>query len=218
WFATNTQFWYRNDLRDGAREFILVDAEKGRRRPAFDHARLAKALSTAAGKEFSADKLPFESIEFLQAGKSVRFEAAEKMWKCDLSSYECIETTAAPTEKSSSAAQSGVGFGVPALAGQRESFANADLEPAEAGTTNSLRRRSGERAQNRSDRSPNEKWTALIKEHNVWLRSESGEEFQLSKDGETNNAYGRLEWSPDSKALVAWRIVPGERKEVYLVQ
>src|SRR5439155_13951368 len=95
---------------------------------------------------------------------------------------------------------------------------SGDIGPAEAGTTNATRRRLGEREQNRSERSPDKKWTALIKEDNVWLRSETGEEFQLSKDGETNNAYGRLEWSPDSKALVAWRMVPGERKEVYLMQ
>ena len=30
------------------------------------------------------------------------------------------------------------------------------------------------------------------------------------------SAYGSLEWSPDSKTLVAFRIEPGERKEVYL--
>src|SRR5262249_52027042 len=35
WFAGNTRFWYRNDLRKGTREFILVDAEKGTRGPAF---------------------------------------------------------------------------------------------------------------------------------------------------------------------------------------
>src|SRR5262245_44926855 len=31
WFADNTRFWYRNDLRGGAKEFILVDAENGKR-------------------------------------------------------------------------------------------------------------------------------------------------------------------------------------------
>ena len=31
-------------------------------------------------------------------------------------------------------------------------------------------------------------------------------------------AYGRLNWSPDSKALVAFRIEPGDRKEVYLIE
>jgi hypothetical protein len=41
WFTDNKQFWYRNDLAGGAREFILVDTEKGIRLPAFDHARVA---------------------------------------------------------------------------------------------------------------------------------------------------------------------------------
>src|SRR5215510_1138825 len=45
WFQENTRFWYRNDLRDGAKEFIVVDAEHGVRKPAFDHAQLAAALS-----------------------------------------------------------------------------------------------------------------------------------------------------------------------------
>lgn len=47
WFADNTHFWYRNDLPGGKREFIVVDASKGVRAPAFDHERLAKALSDA---------------------------------------------------------------------------------------------------------------------------------------------------------------------------
>src|ERR1044071_4689590 len=41
WFQNNTRFWYRNDLRGGAKEFILVDAEKGARQPAFNHEKLA---------------------------------------------------------------------------------------------------------------------------------------------------------------------------------
>src|SRR5262245_22173621 len=45
WFGDNTRFWYRNDLADGAREFVLVDAAKGLRQPAFDHAKLAGTLA-----------------------------------------------------------------------------------------------------------------------------------------------------------------------------
>src|SRR5262245_46816701 len=47
WFANDTRFWYRNDLRGGTKEFILVNVEKGTRAPAFDHAKLAAALSKA---------------------------------------------------------------------------------------------------------------------------------------------------------------------------
>src|ERR1700730_5180913 len=38
-------FWYRNDLPEGKREFVLVDAAAPSRKPAFDSARLAAALT-----------------------------------------------------------------------------------------------------------------------------------------------------------------------------
>ena len=31
WFDNNTRFWYRNDLKGGKKEFVLVDADKGTR-------------------------------------------------------------------------------------------------------------------------------------------------------------------------------------------
>src|SRR6266850_718080 len=89
WFQQNTRFWYRNDLRDGAKEFIVVDAERGTRQPAFDHQKLAASLSKAAGKEFKPDKLPFSEIAFTNAAKAIQFQAADKTWTCDLNSYEC---------------------------------------------------------------------------------------------------------------------------------
>src|SRR5215471_9133772 len=55
WFQNDMRFWYRNDLKDGAKEFIVVDAERGNRQLAFDHEKLAAALSKAAGKEFKGD-------------------------------------------------------------------------------------------------------------------------------------------------------------------
>src|SRR6058998_1869703 len=60
WFAGGSRFWYRNDLRSGAREFIHIDAARGVREVAFDHAKLAAALSQATGKTFAADHLPFD--------------------------------------------------------------------------------------------------------------------------------------------------------------
>jgi len=35
WFRGDTRFWYRNDLRGGAKEFVLVDAKRGTRELAF---------------------------------------------------------------------------------------------------------------------------------------------------------------------------------------
>jgi dipeptidyl aminopeptidase/acylaminoacyl peptidase len=89
------------------------------------------------------------------------------------------------------------------------------------GSQPSIRRRTGGRRDDPepSDRSPDGKWTALVKDHNVVIRSRDDEkEIRLSEDGKDGFAYGRLAWAPDSKALVAFRIEPGERKEVYLIE
>jgi hypothetical protein len=235
WFAGDTRFWYRNDLRGGAKEFILVEAEKGTRVRAFDHGKLAKALSSASGKEFSPNKLPFESIEFIEDGKAVRFEAAEKMWKCDLNSYQCTESTAVPTEKPAASLNLKVGRAVLSAPDDvRGTFSGgwqvergavrtprptelvaetasgfespmSSAEPDELSPQQQAQRRGqgfrrgqGDGEQTRSQRSPDGTWTAFIKEHNVFIRSET-EEFRLSSDGERTTLMGASNGRPIQK-------------------
>lgn len=47
------RFWYRVTTAEGA-EFVLVAPAKGTRQPAFDHAKLAAALSAASGRAYTA--------------------------------------------------------------------------------------------------------------------------------------------------------------------
>src|SRR5262249_10256333 len=54
---------------------------------------------------------------------------------------------------------------------------------------------------------------------NVYARhNESGAEVPLSQDGKEGLAYGMPQWSPDSKTLAAFRIAPGDRFEVHLLE
>jgi dipeptidyl aminopeptidase/acylaminoacyl peptidase len=91
WFAQNSRFWYRAELAGGAFEFILVETDKGERRAAFDHARLASALIQATGRECRADRLPLDRLEFSDDGASLSFALAGQRWQCDLSSYALHE-------------------------------------------------------------------------------------------------------------------------------
>src|SRR5215475_10141499 len=63
WFAGSggetNQFWYRINLPEEQSEFILVDAVKGTRSQAFDHERIAKALTEKLNKTIEPHKLPF---------------------------------------------------------------------------------------------------------------------------------------------------------------
>src|SRR5581483_9896476 len=71
-----------------------------------------------------------------------------------------------------------------------------------------------------SDRSPDGKWSAFVKDHNVFVRDRAtGAEFPLSKEGTADDGYlGRMHWSPDSKKLVALREKKGETHTVYEVE
>jgi hypothetical protein len=200
WFAENTCFWYRNDLRGKTREFILVNAEQGTRQAAFDHQKLAAALSKATGTEYRADQLPFDSIEFTDDGNVIRFTLAlsevegvnETTWACDLTSYTCSKTGAAQSRPSADEAEQPSRFG--------------------------RRRGPGQRSGQSAD-SPDGAWTSFVKDHNVFVRArDHAEDIQLSTDGAEGNAYGVLSWAPDSKTLVAYRIEPGDNKEVYLIE
>jgi dipeptidyl aminopeptidase/acylaminoacyl peptidase len=89
------RFWYRITTADGAK-FVLVDPVKGTRAPAFDHAKLAAALSTATGNTYTAGNLPFQEIEFSADGHSVSVLAGGR-WKCDVEGSKCsAEEGAAP--------------------------------------------------------------------------------------------------------------------------
>ncbi len=69
------------------------------------------------------------------------------------------------------------------------------------------------------DLSPDGKWRAFTRENNVFLReTEGGKEIQLSRDGEAGQHYEMLAWTPDSKTLVAFRVQPGEQKEVFRIE
>ncbi|WCJ57935.1 prolyl oligopeptidase family serine peptidase [Fontisphaera persica] len=100
WFAGGERFWYRKELAGGAREFVVVDAVRGERRPAFDHARLAEALSRALKKEVPSHRLPMDALEWDAAGQWVQFRAEGKSWRLALASYALSEVPreAAKTE------------------------------------------------------------------------------------------------------------------------
>ena len=216
WLSGNSRFWYRNDLPGGAREFILVDAEKGTRQPAFDHARAATALSKVLGHEVSADKLPIDVLSLPDDHSVVLFGASDA-WKLNLADYTLTQdkTDQRPPETNNRPA-----FG-------RRRGGGGRAFPREART---------------SIASPDGKWEAFVRDNNLYLRDrKTHEEQPLSNDGSEKDSYHRdvyrdravgmsytrpeapatlpeVYWSPDSKHLVAMRTnsVPG--RTVYYVQ
>jgi len=276
WFANNTKFWYRNDLSGGAKEFILVDTERGTRERAFDHEAVAKQM----GDGTDATKLPVEELKFSANGESVTLVGRSKSWQLNLKSGKLQEATGEKAETASeglpagtrprpstrtgpeteitfdnqlsreveifwldeSGARQSYGKVEPRTRRAQHTFGGhvwlvmdergemrgvfeATDQPDVAVIADEQARPNRERPQQRgqarrelSNRSPDGKWTVSIKDQNVYVRGDGEEEIQLSTDGKEGNGYRRAEWSPDSKSVIAWRVEPGERKEVYLVR
>ena len=279
WSADGNRFWYRIDLGQGKREFVLVDAQAGTRQLAFDPNEVAKGI----GSDSSADRLLIDRLEFTTNKDVLLLHAADKKWAWDRSAAK-LETadnitaeapsaefkpgdsrparTGAETEltfdnrmsssveifwldgeggkRSYGKVNAGQRHHQHTFGGHRWLIINEkgdSLGEVVANDTPRLitidgraisepsrprrRTRAGDSGGNRNagGNSPDGKWRAEIKDHNVVIRSkESDEEVVLSTDGGEGLAYNHLSWSPDSQTLAAWRTEPGERLEVHLVR
>ena len=92
WLADGHRFWYRVSTGPQTHDFVLVDAGTGTRQPAFDAAKLAAALQKAAGQPMRADNLPLNNLDF--SGTNIlRFDAAGKTWRCNLTDYSLAPDT-----------------------------------------------------------------------------------------------------------------------------
>ncbi|MGO8759051.1 MAG: DPP IV N-terminal domain-containing protein [Terracidiphilus sp.] len=196
WIEGTERFVYRRTISDG-HEFVLVDAEKQTQQPAFDHDRLAAALTKAMGEPFTAQTLPIESVEMEPGGTAFAFEHETDRWRCDLAAYTCAKLP--PPDAPPPAADDGGYDSTP---------------PAVNGDAHAVP-------------SPDGKWLAFVENYNVAARPAGAKAADaekqtvlLSQDGSEGNYYAldTLLWSPDSKHLAAYRIRPGYKREVYYVE
>ena len=82
------RFWYRNRFPVGT-EFILVDPERRTRERAFDHERIANALSAATGRTYDPFDLPFTDFHLGADGHSIGFDIDSTRYECDTEAGRC---------------------------------------------------------------------------------------------------------------------------------
>ena len=120
------RFWYRVLTPRGS-EFILVDPARKTRVAAFDHQKLAAALSGAAGQKYDASGLPFSNIVYSPDMNFISFSTNGKSWKYDVRSSTCTPDTASGTGAGARGAQGGRGrpgggMGAASPDGKRSAF------------------------------------------------------------------------------------------------
>jgi hypothetical protein len=154
--------------------------------------KLAASLCEASGEKYTALKLPFPEIAFVEKGSVIEFDAGENSWKAGLSSY------------------AGKRIGAASRPGRRGgAVARPPAGPPRAESAD------------RPASSPDGLWEGFIRNYNVHLRPKGkGDAFPLSYDGSEGNYYApfSIAWSPDSKKIVACRNRPGYHRQIHFVE
>jgi dipeptidyl aminopeptidase/acylaminoacyl peptidase len=89
------RFWYRKSVK-GGEEFVVLDSDTRQKQPAFDHERIARALSAATGNSYTALKLPFNSIAFTDDGAAFTAAVGGTPYRCSVADSSCRKSDAGP--------------------------------------------------------------------------------------------------------------------------
>jgi dipeptidyl aminopeptidase/acylaminoacyl peptidase len=211
WIGRTNRFWFRRSAQ-GGNEFMLVNPATRAIDAAFDHAKLAAALSTESNK-YTAVTLPFSTFTFTDNERAIQFTIGPggavgggggrggppvdpaTLWKCSLESYTCT-----PPSAGRGTGRGGRGGGGGLAGPVRPPFEINDAEPR---------------------KSPDGKLEALVNNYNVAIRPVGSRDVKLlSTDGSEGSYYDpvSLVWSPDSSKLAVYKVTPGHRRFVHFVQ
>ena len=184
WLADGSSFWYA----EGAPANTViwkVDARADTKTALFDTARLRQALTPLLGHEPPYQGLPFEEFSFVDKDENaVKFTVEDKEFILELYTYAITRAPAISEEEKSRL--------VPRVV-RKSPFPGIFADVLE-------------------ELSPDGRWFATLKDHNLWLRSTyDGRSVQVTTDGTEDYEWGDVEfeewwakwasWSPDSLKL-----------------
>jgi dipeptidyl aminopeptidase/acylaminoacyl peptidase len=163
-----------------------VNPEINTKTPLFDTARLRQALTVLLGLKPPYQGLPFDEFTFVEGEKAAKFTVEDEGFILDLDTYTITRVPALSEEEKSRL--------VPQVVRKRLDLIYELWEVL----------------------SPDRRWFAGIKDHNLWLRSATdGRSVQITTDGIKDFEWGFLqgseagpwaEWSPDSSKLAVKKV------------
>ena len=87
WLA-DERLAYQNRIPEGI-EFVIADPEAGTRTRAFDHTRMAEALSEAADSSYDPFDLPGGGTRISDDGATITFSRGRQRYACNIRQYRC---------------------------------------------------------------------------------------------------------------------------------
>lgn len=87
WFSDSKSFWYRKDTDQGG-EYLIVDAQTGAQKSAFNHKKLAKAVSKVTDIKVSPDTLLIRKLAY-QPELVAEVGVPSGAVRCTIKNYRC---------------------------------------------------------------------------------------------------------------------------------
>lgn len=226
WVGDGSRFWYSVDLLDGDQEFVLVDATTGETTRGDSFAN----LGLEPDPPLFTSELSRRLKRTQRTGAAVRLEFTNRtdrpvklFWVDPENRRRAYGTLPVAGQRVQNTYEGHVW-----MVADRRDRVIAVLE-ADASRRSVVIDAPGKSApsdpeggQSRGGRirSPDGRWSAEIRDHNLTLRHEpDGREVQLTEDGVPAHRYrGPIRWSPDSSALTLARVREPERRRITLVE
>src|SRR5262245_21699006 len=98
WIGDADALWYKRAF-EGGWEFVVVEPALRHKRPAFEHRRMALALSKSLGRTLSPEHLPISDLDFAHGIRSTpRVIVDGKTFDCELRRLECRAVPTPPRD------------------------------------------------------------------------------------------------------------------------
>lgn len=214
WLPGNTRFWYRVQTGPKQQECVLVDAMKGTRTAGFTPP-VGKPLAPQADVPRRSTRTGDEtSLAFANRTTG----AIELFWLDPNGERRSYGKVAAGAERHMHTFAGHVWLVVDAK-GNELALVEARDEPGRVEVDGKPLPPKPKKDTKRGV-SPDGRWAAFIKEHNVWLRdTATRQETALTTDGTADDYYDRdVRWSPDSTRVVAMQVKRAQERKVHFIE
>ncbi len=187
WQANGKGFWYKNILAGNTSEFIYITAASGIKQQAFDHTKMAEALSKVLDSTVTGNKLPITYIRFDKLHQNLLVQVNRKWFNYNLTQNSCVKTDSVYINE-----EDGIVRGDIKSRWQRQPQADS-LSPDKQWSA------------------------FIKEGNVFMQSALNGVVEQVTQDGDNAKPYGHLQWSNDGKYLVVFHIRPIAEKKVYYI-
>lgn len=194
WLGNGKRMWYRVDLTEQKRTYWLVDCETGAKKPLFDNAKLGAAIEKEAKQKIDTETMDLRGLEVSDDAGTLTFTYLGSKWKWSGDVLTRLgDAILIPEQKAEPLDEDSATRLFPAPPPYAKAALQATTPP---------------RSQSADG------FRFAMKDGTLTIQDKDGKEILKSSTGDMS----RPTWSPKGRYLTAWKTIPGDRRQVHLVQ